>query len=110
MKPFVGVYESPYLNRTIYYTEKFGLVHREDGPAIIEIFPNGSYFEAWYFNDRLQRYGGPAITHADKNVEYWVHGEQVTDTIETWLSERDYEWDTMSDIEKWELELFMRSL
>ena len=85
-------------------------LHREDGPAFFRIYATGACYEAWAYNDKLHRYGGPARTYACGWKQYYIHGLEVTKEVVKWLSERGYVWDTMSDVEKWELEIFMRSL
>jgi hypothetical protein len=40
---------------------KGAVLHREDGPALIEIRANGQRRESYYHQHRLQRAGGPAV-------------------------------------------------
>jgi len=49
-----------------------GLLHREDGPAVI--YPNGGT-EWWRFG-LLHRERGPAIERADGSREWWRAGNQ----------------------------------
>jgi len=68
----------------IYYTKKgngvvkstksiqWGLLHREDGPAII--WPGGS--ENWYLDGKKHRLGGPAISWYSGEKEWWVNGKR----------------------------------
>ena len=100
------------LTETIYripYHDKM-VRHREDGPASIREYYDGRYIETWLYHGKIHRYGGPAHTTIRCNMLFYVHGEYVTHKVNEWLSERNYTWETMSDIEKWELELFMRCL
>lgn len=49
-----------------------GLIHREDGPAIIA--KNGDRF--WYFDNQLHRLGGPAeLRFIDKYRGWYNHGK-----------------------------------
>lgn len=84
--------------------------HKEDGPAFVREYDDGTYTEAWYYENDLHRYGGPAKILRNGNKSYAVHGKYVSDEVHEWLSERYYKWETMNDQEKWELDLFMRSL
>ena len=86
------------------------IYHREDGPAYIIEYDSGNTFEVWYFNDEIHRYGGPAVVEDAKDHWYFVHGDDMTAVVAKWLEERSYVWETMTDIEKWELDLFMRTL
>lgn len=43
-------------------------------------------------------------------VDKETYGKNMTTKVELWLNERDYVWETMSEQEKWELEMFMRVL
>ena len=52
-----------------------GLFHREDGPAIIDIFG----YKAWYINNIRHREGGPAIEYVSGNKEWWLNGIKYTE-------------------------------
>ena len=100
-----------YLNHTqIEYRLPDNGLHREDGPALIVEYDDGRVDEAWYFKDHLHRYGGPCATSIKGTNIFCVYGKMCINEVEEWLSEHGYVWETMSDIEKWELELFMRCL
>lgn len=65
-----------YLSRSIdgidrYYNE-FGLLHREDGPAII--YSDG--MQCWYYNGQKHRENGPAVIHPDEVKSWWLHGKR----------------------------------
>ena len=109
MKPTKNVFETLHSTTTAYRLEN-GDHHREDGPAYVFEHDNGDRYEAWAYNDKIHRYGGPARTFANGRKQYYIHGLEVTKKVEAWLSDMGYDWETMSDIEKWELEMFMRSL
>ena len=49
-----------------------GLLHREDGPAIIR--NDGAKF--WYKNGRLHREDGPAIIWKDGEVQWWLNHDR----------------------------------
>lgn len=109
MKPEKSV--ANFDNQTItHYALPDGRHHREDGPAWIVEYDDGAYAEEWLYNGKKHRYGGPAVTNEDNEKWYFVHGNPVNIKVAIWLSDRDYKWETMTDIEKWELEIFMRSL
>lgn len=86
------------------------LLHREDGPAFSRTFPNGGIHEEWWYEGQMHRFGGPAMPYSNGMQPYFIYGQNVSDVVHEWLSSRGYVWATMTDIEKWELELFMRSL
>jgi hypothetical protein len=50
-----------------------GLLHREDGPAIID--NNGDKF--WMINDKPHRLDGPAAEFADGGQEWFVDGKHI---------------------------------
>lgn len=50
---------------------KDGLLHREDGPAVL--YADGS--ESWFMNGVLHRTGGPARDWVSGNEEWYQHGE-----------------------------------
>lgn len=87
-----------------------GKHHCEDGPAIFCQYPFGVTTEDWLIEGKYHRYGGPAVITVDGTKNYLIHGKQVNGPVKNWLNERNYVWETMTDIEKWELELFMRAL
>lgn len=84
--------------------------HREDGPAYIREFYDGPVQWEWWHEDDLHRYGGPSVKYRNDIFVYYVHHNDVTELVRDWLYEHDYEWETMSDVEKWELDMFMRTL
>ena len=96
----------------ISYSLPNGDYHREDGPAIEAKYNDGRTNAVWYYMNRLHRYGGPAF-HNDflgHRNSYHIHDRPVNGEVYAWLSERGYEWETMSEQEKWELGLFMRNM
>ena len=103
-----GLNQSVFGTVTIY--ELYGKIHREDGPARIVKYDDGEFIEEYMINGSHHRYGGPAYIDFDGQHSYYIHGSLVDDLVLTWMAERDYEWETMNEQEKWELELFMRSL
>jgi len=50
-----------------------GLLHREDGPAIIG--PGG--YQEWYRNGELHREDGPAVIYRDVAQYWYLHGKEV---------------------------------
>lgn len=95
---------------TIYRRRPDEAWHCDDGPAYIREFEDGIIHTKWFHQDKLHRYDGPAVTNSDDDLGYYINNRNVTDIVKEWLAERNYTWETMSDIEKWELELFTRSL
>jgi hypothetical protein len=52
-----------------------GLLHREDGPAIV--FPNGT--QAWFLNGKHHREDGPAVIWPDGTQGWWINGVQISE-------------------------------
>ena len=103
--------EDPYVD-TI-YKKADGSFHREDGPTHIRVYDNKDYYENWYYESKAHRYGGPALIGITRDYtfhEFWIHGLEVTEEVETWLTDMGYVWGSMSEQEEWELDMFMRSL
>ena len=49
--------------------------HKEDGPAVLN-----SGYQAWYYKGKRHREDGPAvIDHIRGYIEYWIHGEQLSE-------------------------------
>lgn len=110
MKYYKQVEKTDDFELETYHLRDKGL-HRENGPAYILTFNDGTGdAEWWYYHNKIHRYGGPSITNSFGNLEYHVHGNDVSGVVFEWLKERGYTWNSMSDIEKWELEMFMRTL
>lgn len=53
----------------------FGMLHREDGPAI-EYFNGDKY---WYQNNERHREDGPAVELANGKKEWFLNGKQYTE-------------------------------
>jgi hypothetical protein len=54
---------------------KNGLLHREDGPAVI----NSEGDQEWYINGKRHREDGPAIIAFNgKKQEWWINDHQLT--------------------------------
>ena len=56
-----------------YYNEA-GLLHREDGPAIVY----ADNTKVWYQNGVLHREDGPAVVYDDSTCEWWIDGLEYT--------------------------------
>jgi hypothetical protein len=61
-----------------------GQLHREGGPALIEIHPDGAVIESYYKNGRLHRERRPASIHKDRKRDivvagYWTNGRETSD-------------------------------
>jgi antitoxin component YwqK of YwqJK toxin-antitoxin module len=66
----------------------YNKLHREDGPARIYYYPNGSIkHEFYYKNDKKHRDDGPAIIvyNINGNItskQYYLNGKKVTDDLQ----------------------------
>lgn len=58
----------------ITYTTNRGVLHREDGPAII--YTNGEHW--WFLDGLLHREDGPAVYGPSNEDEYFLNGVQFT--------------------------------
>ena len=56
------------------YWLKDGLLHREDGPAVV--YYNGD--KIWYKNGLCHREDGPAVEHYDGYKSWWYNGEMLS--------------------------------
>ena len=64
-----GIVADKFGNKRYY---KDDMIHREDGPAII----NSDGFVAYSINNMLHREDGPAVIYADGDIEYWINGKR----------------------------------
>lgn len=53
-----------------------GLLHRENGPAI-----ESQLSKYWYNQGRRHRIDGPAVEFANGKKEWWIDGEQLTESV-----------------------------
>ena len=58
---------------SIYYYNSNGLLHREDGPAVI--LSDGT--KKWYCNGVMHREDGPAVTYVNGYEAWWKHGKFI---------------------------------
>lgn len=70
----------------------------------------GTLGRLWATRDQKTHKGEPTVIHLDDMLYYWANNRDLTSAVEKWLKERGYVWKKMSEQEKWELDLFMRSL
>ena len=59
---------------------KYDLLHREDGPAVIESHINGSCYEQWYKDGKVHRIGLPACVLSNNSIltsEMWVQEGKI---------------------------------
>lgn len=119
----------------ILYTNKKGEIHREDGPAIIfkdnhQYFENGFVkriedgFYKRYFDknevickDEYLNYSIHFIPNSDK---YFLVGdyknilgfynENITDEVEKWLEERNLDYNTMTEEDRFAFNFYISSL
>lgn len=85
-------------DRAIWYIDKEGRLHREDGPAMIsklskleQWFIRGkfhrddgpahidNFVEVWYKFGKEHRIGGPAVIYKHGEVMYYVNGNEMTE-------------------------------
>ena len=62
-------------NDTRWYYNNAGQLHRTDGPAIE--YPNGAKF--WVQNGMLHRTNGPAVVYTNNELQWWIHGEHMSE-------------------------------
>ena len=79
---YTGIVEYP--NGSIYYYLN-GIIHREDGPAIISSFDNRYY----YLNGKLHREDGHAIIWYDGTVFYYINDNDITKEVNEWIKENN---------------------
>ena len=63
----------------IHYTNKNGMYHREDGPAIEK--PSSEFsqsYKAWYINGRPHREDGPAKIWSERYSKYYLNGKDYS--------------------------------
>ena len=65
-----GVEEGRYRNRTFEHHIVDGRLHRDDGPAIIEMTSDGWSFERWHYHGIIHRVGGPAYSAPNEDIWY----------------------------------------
>lgn len=87
-----------------------GDLHNFDGPALVRVYNNGQTSEEWYDGGKLSRYNGPAIVTSDGTKDYYIDGHDVSDQVYKWLSDKGYEWETMSHRERLELANYLMSI
>jgi hypothetical protein len=55
-----------------------GLIHREDGPAVIHkdglIYSITSGYQAYYMHGKRHKEDGPAYIHEDGSKSWWING------------------------------------
>lgn len=68
-----GGFVQKFKTGTIYYHNKLGVRHRSDGPAIMLI--NGE--RSWYVNGFRHRTNGPALITADGSEYWYIDGMPV---------------------------------
>ena len=64
-----------YGNESWHKDAKCKVLHREDGPAIIDLFLNKS----WYIDGKLHRIDGPAIENSNNTRAWYINGEFLTE-------------------------------
>jgi len=61
-----------------------GMIHRDDGPAI-----KNKTVSAWLVNGIRHREDGPAIIYENGTIEWFIHGEDITNVVDKWMRDND---------------------
>ncbi len=71
-------YERSHLGDSVYCEEYRlnGEYHREDGPAVIIHYPDGTMDQTWYRDGKVHREDGPAIIGNDGGEHWFLNGER----------------------------------
>ena len=79
------------------YHDAQGRPHRIDGPAV-ELAAN---LYAWYHYGLLHRTNGPAAEYPSGTRYWYIHGNNITDQVETWLAQSNitYPFDHLTQAE-----------
>ena len=106
MEPRITRYPNGNIHRKDYISKINGEWHREDGPAAIGYYEDGSsiLYEQYCLHDKLHRNDGPAyITYYEngniKYQEYYINGNEIPlKTVQTMIKdlgipEDHREWD-----------------
>ena len=83
-------------SRKTYYLLPNGIVHREDGPAII----SDQGLEVWCNNGDYHRLDGPAVIYPSGHMEWYINDFQVTTKIQKWAKERDIDLNNLTEEDK----------
>ena len=78
--------------------------HREDGPAVI--YPDG--IQAWYLNGERHREDGPAVIYSNGTQYWYLNGKHITDNVIDWANERNIDLNNMSEVDKMVLKIEMK--
>ena len=57
------------------YYNSAGQLHRDEGPAVE--CTNGYKF--WVQNGMLHRTNGPAVVYTNNELQWWIHGEHMSE-------------------------------
>src|ERR1700691_131013 len=79
---YTGIIEYP--NGSIYYYLN-GIIHREDGPAII--FSHGRL--DYYLNGKWHREDGPAVIWSKGIIDYYLNDKNITKEVNNWIKENN---------------------
>lgn len=85
MEVKTNYYSTGNLRSEIYIQD--GLIHRDDGPAIIEYQADGTTImrKSYYQNNRKHRRAWPAVIQYEdgrqSRVEYWENGERMKESL-----------------------------
>lgn len=64
------------IREVIEFTDDNGILHKEDGPALIEFEADGSFTERYYRHGQLHHDSGPAIRSSDGGFEWRMNGRK----------------------------------
>lgn len=63
------------------YWHKNGKLHRENGPAMIQMLNGECFVSSWRQGGVLHRTDGPAVIRKDGSCEWWVNGKQYASAV-----------------------------
>jgi len=73
-----------------------GVLHREDGPAII--WNNGD--TEWFSHGKHHRLDGPAVKYGNWATSWFINDYEVTEEITQWAKENDIDLDNLTEVDK----------
>ena len=68
------IFKSVDKDGTIYYKNKKGQYHREDGPA----FETTDGYKIWWLNGICHREDGPAVIWSNGDFDYYLNNKEYT--------------------------------
>ena len=85
-----GGVKKSYSDGTYMYYNKAGKLHREDGPARLDVIGTAGTNTSYYMNGKLHREDGPAIDNFNGYKEWWLNGKkQKSQPIASYTAQRN---------------------